>query len=313
MAGTAAPGPDRLPLGVTMIVFATLTMAFQDAVVKLVSTDLPLWQLFALRSLIAIPLLLVLHRLARETGGLRPRAIGWGLLRGALLVAMYIAFYAALPLLDLSLVAAAYYTGPLFITLFAATLLGEGVGSRRILAIALGFAGVLVILKPGTESFSWAMVIPIASAVFYALAAILTRSKCAAESAISLSLMLNLCFILCGFGVSLVLWIWQPGTEQQQANAFLLGDWVTIDLKTGAVLALLALANVAIHVALAKAYQSAPPPVIATFDYSYLIFAAAWGYLILSEIPQTTTLIGMAVIAGAGMLAIWRPGRRARS
>lgn len=313
MTDTAAPRPDRTALGVAMIVGATLTMAFQDAVVKLVSADLPLWQLFALRSLIAIPLLLVLHRLTAGTEAGRPRALGWGLLRGALLVAMYIAFYAALPLLDLSLVAAAYYTGPLFITLFAATLLGEGVGPRRLLAIALGFTGVLVILRPGTDSFSWAMIIPIASAVFYALAAILTRSKCATESALSLSLMLNVCFVACGFGVSLALWIWPTSAEQQQANAFLLGGWVAIDLKTGAVLALLALANVAIHVALAKAYQSAPPPVIATFDYSYLIFAAAWGYLLLSEIPQTTTLIGMAVIAGAGMLAIWRPGRRALS
>ena len=313
MTDAAAPKPDRTALGVAMIVGATLTMAFQDAVVKLVSADLPLWQLFALRSLIAIPLLLVLHRLTGGTEAGRPRALGWGLLRGALLVAMYVAFYAALPLLDLSLVAAAYYTGPLFITLFAATLLGEGVGPRRLLAIALGFTGVLVILRPGTDSFSWAMVIPIASAVFYALAAILTRSKCATESALSLSLMLNYCFVACGFGASLALWIWQPSAEQQQANAFLLGDWVAIDLQTAGVLVLLAAANVAIHVALAKAYQSAPPPVIAAFDYSYLIFAAAWGYLILSEIPQTATLIGMAVIAGAGMLAIWRPGRRALS
>lgn len=310
MTAAAGTQPDRLSFGVLMIVTATFTMAFQDAVVKLVSADLPLWQIFALRSLIAVPLLIVLHRLAGRRAPLRPRAVGWAALRGAALVAMYIAFYAALPSLNLSLVAAAYYTGPLFIVVFTAALLREPVGPRRLVAVALGFLGVLVILQPGTDNFSWAMLLPVGSAVCYATAAVLTRSRCAAESPLSLSLMLNYCFIACGFGVSAALWLWQPGPQQQLAYPFLLGDWIALDARAAGILALLAAANVAIHVALARAYQSAPPPVVATFDYGYLVFAATWAFLLLGEVPSGTTLIGMAMIAGAGLLTVWR--RRGR-
>jgi drug/metabolite transporter (DMT)-like permease len=310
MAVAAGQRPERSGFGIAMILAATFTMAFQDAVVKVVSSDLPLWQLFALRSLIAVPLLIVLHRLLRGSLRLIPRALGWSVLRGAFLVLMYVAFYAALPALNLSLVAAAYYTGPLFIVLFAAALLGEGIGSRRLFAVAFGFLGVLVILQPGTDGFSWAMLIPIASAIFYAGAAILTRSKCAEESPLALSLMLNYCFVACGFGVSAVLWLLPPDAQQQVAYPFLLGPWVALDMGTGGVLLLLAVANVAIHVALARAYQSAPPAVIATFDYGYLAFAAGWAYVLLHEVPGPATLIGMAMIATAGILTAWRGSAR---
>lgn len=306
MEAAAGRRPEKTGLGISMILAATFTMAFQDAVVKLVSSDLPLWQIFALRSLIAVPLLIILHRLLRGSLRIKPLALGWSILRGTLLVLMYVAFYAALPSLSLSLVAAAYYTGPLFIALFAAILLGDAVGPRRLFAVALGFAGVLVILRPGTDEFAWAMLLPIASAICYAAAAVLTRSKCTGDSPLALSLMLNYCFIACGFGASAALWLLPPGMSQQEAYPFLLGPWVVLDFRSGGVLLLLAVANVAIHVCLARAYQSAPPAVVATFDYGYLAFAAGWAYVLLGETPERTTLIGMVMIAAAGILTAWR-------
>lgn len=309
-------GPESVPrsrsgLGILLIVSAVFTMALQDAVVKYVSSDLPLWQIYTLRSFIAIPMLVAVTFLLAGAAPLRPKALGWAMLRGALLVAMYIAFYAGLPFLELSLVAAAYYTGPLFITLFAAFLLGEQVGRREIVAILLGFAGVLVILRPGTDAFSLAMLVPIAAAVFYALANILTRGKCLEETALSLSLALNFCFILCGGAMTAVLAVTQPAAETVAINPFLLGGWVPVAWREWGVLGGLATANVVIHLALAKAYQSAPPQTIATFDYSYLLFAAVWGFLLFREIPDLATLLGMALIAGAGLLLVLARGGRA--
>ena len=298
--------PARTGLGISLIVSAVFTMALQDAVVKYVSADLPLWQIYTLRSFIAIPMLVAVVFVLGGATTLRPRSLSWAMLRGGLLVAMYIAFYAALPFLELSLVAAAYYTGPLFITLFAGLFLGERVGGREILAILIGFAGVLVILRPGTAAFSPVMLVPIAAAVFYALANVLTRGKCLEESALSLSLALNFCFILCGGGMTAALAVAQLSSETVSINPFLLRDWVPVAWSEWAVLLGLALANVIIHLALAK---SAPPQKIATFDYSYLVFAALWGFLLFREVPDLPTLLGMALIAGAGLILVWRPGR----
>lgn len=310
MPGPVSGPQSRSGLGIFLIVSAVFTMALQDAVVKYVSSDLPLWQIYTLRSFIAIPMLVAVTFLLADAAHLRPKALGWALLRGALLVAMYIAFYAGLPFLDLSLVAAAYYTGPLFITLFAALLLGERVGRRQVVAILLGFAGVLVILRPGTDAFSSAMLVPIAAAVFYALANILTRGKCLEETALSLSLALNFCFILCGGAMTALLAVVQPSAETVALNPFLLGGWVPVAWREWGVLGGLATANVIIHLALAKAYQSAPPQTIATFDYSYLLFAAIWGFVLFREIPGLATLLGMAMIAGAGLLLVLAGGGR---
>ncbi|HXQ41665.1 MAG TPA: EamA family transporter, partial [Candidatus Udaeobacter sp.] len=180
------------------MVATALAMAFGDALVKRISAGFSIWQIYVARSLVAIPLTIVLLRLGPRAAGvlLRPgsRAAGilpkspaWALLRSALLAAMWVAFYAALPILSLSTVAAAYYSGPLFIALFSALLTGEPVGIRRWAAIAVGFAGVLVIVRPGSEAFSWLTLLPVLSAVFYALAAVVTRARCAEENPLALS------------------------------------------------------------------------------------------------------------------------------
>jgi drug/metabolite transporter (DMT)-like permease len=125
-------------------------MTLADALVKLVSADFSLWQLYVTRGLIALPILI---GIMRERGiAIWPTAPGWAYLRAILLVLMWIVYYAALPVLSLSVAAVALYTSPLLIALLSARLIGEPVGVRRWIAIAIGFVGVITILRPGAES-----------------------------------------------------------------------------------------------------------------------------------------------------------------
>jgi drug/metabolite transporter (DMT)-like permease len=304
----AAARPDRVALGVATMVATALAMSFGDAVVKLVSADFTVWQIYVARSALAIPMIVALLAARRPRAvlprALLPRALGWAVVRSLLLMAMWIAFYMALPLLSLSVVAAAYYTGPLFITLFGALLIGEPVGARRWCAIAIGFIGVLVILKPGGEAFDPLALLPVVAAVFYAGAAIVTRAKLAEENPFALSLILNLAFLAVGVLATAGLALWQPDVADGAAYRFMLGTWSVMGVREWAVMALLAGLIVVISSGVAKAYQCAPPAVIAAFDYSYLVFAALWSLAIFAEAPSMTTLSGMALIAGAGLLAI---------
>jgi len=251
---------------------------------------------------LAFPLLVLVAR--GDLRALWPRALGWAALRGVLLTAMYVAFYAALPLLALSTVAAAYYTGPLFIVLLAAALLGERLGRREGIAVAFGFVGVLIIVQPGADAFSvWAL-LPVAAAALYAAANVLTRKRCLDESPIALSAALNVVFILCGAIMTVALLIASPSAETVASNPFLFGEWRTLDANDWAAVSGLAVATVLIHLALAGAYQSAPAQRIAAFDYAYLIFAVAWGALLFAETPTVSTLVGMAMIAGAGLFVL---------
>lgn len=301
--------PERATFGVVMIVAAVFGMAFQDALVKYVSAGLPLWQLYVLRALIVIPILAAGLTLAGGRGAARPKAPGWALLRSLLLVLMYIAFYGALPLLSLSVVATAYYTAPLFITLLSAPLLGEPVGARGWTAIGIGFLGVVAILRPGSEAFTVLALLPVLSGLFYALAVILTRSKCRTEAPLVLSLTLNVTFLLVGAGASAAILLWDPTPSEAAVYPFLLGPWVSLDAQVWGFIALLALLIVAVSAGMAVAYQSGPAAVIATFDYSYLVFAAFWGFVLFGELPDAATVVGMLLISSAGMLALRRPTR----
>jgi drug/metabolite transporter (DMT)-like permease len=110
-------GPERVWLGVVVIVLTVLAMSTADMMVKLFSSSLPLWQIYVVRSLIVIPILAGFAIFRREAIRITSISRGWVAVRSLLLAFMYIFIYAAAPVLSLSVIAATLYTGPLFIAL----------------------------------------------------------------------------------------------------------------------------------------------------------------------------------------------------
>jgi drug/metabolite transporter (DMT)-like permease len=299
--------PHRTTQGVSLILASVLTMAFADALVKLVSADLTLWQVFAARSLVGIPILIVL--LLATGVSLKPRSPGWAFVRSALLVLTWIAYYASLPVLSLSVAAVAVYTGPIMIALLSAALIGEPVTARQWGGVLLGFIGVVAILRPGTEAFSWFTLLPLLAAALYALSMVLTRSKCQGEAPLALAFALHSSFLFTGLLGAGVLAVIGLGVETKAAFPFLLGDWAPMGLREWGLMALLGALSAAYFMGVARAYQIAAPSIIATFDYAYLVSAALWGFVFFAEQPDLLTIGGMIVITVAGLLVA--AGRRA--
>lgn len=299
-------GGDNIKLAVGAILFTVFALSLGDAVIKLVSADLPLWQIFVLRSLLALPVLIALARIRSQRVELMPRHLGWTALRSVMLAVMWVAYYAALPHLALSVAAAAYYTLPLFITLFAAIFLGEEVGRRGWVAVFMGFGGVLLILRPEAGAFNGYALLPLVAAVLYALAMIITRTKCRAENPLVLSLALNLAFIGLGACATLLLSLWPPSGAVVESNPFLVGHWIAIGRSETLAIVLLAAAVIVGSVGAAIAYQAGPSSIVATFDFAYLAFAVGWGLLFFTEVPDAITLAGMGLIVIAGLLAVRR-------
>ncbi len=300
MAHREEARPDRTALGVGIILASVLTMAFADAVVKLVTADVTVWQVFFARSLVAIPILIVLML---ATGvGLKPRVPKWVFVRSVLLVLTWLAFYAALPVLSLSVAAVAVYTNPIMTALLSAALIGEPVSGRQWGGVLLGFLGVIAILQPGTDAFSWFTILPLLGAAFYSLAMVLTRSKCQKEAPLTLALGLHTSFLATGLVGTVVLAVIGLDTDTKAVFPFLLGDWAPMGVREWGLMALLGALSAAFFVGVARAYQIAPPQIIATFDYAYLVSAAVWGFVFFSEKPSTLTIGGMLLITAAGLL-----------
>ncbi len=294
---------ENMPRAILAIVASVLALSLGDAVIKLTSAAFSVWQLFTVRSLIVLPVLIGLILVCY--GGRLPRltAVGWTVLRSLLLTGMWIAYYIALPAVDLAIAAAALYTTPLFITLIASATLGERVGARGWLGVVVGFAGVLTVLRPDADAFTPFALLPLLSAFFYALAMVLTRSKCRDESPLMLAAALNACFLAVGVLASLLLLILGDDTVLQNP---LTAGWNAMEAAQWGVAAILALAILVGSIGAAVAYQSGPASVVSIFDYSYLGFAVLWGVIFFAEAPDMIAALGIGMIAIAGILVAVR-------
>lgn len=297
---------NNLSLAIPAIILAVLALSAGDAVIKYIGAGFPLWQTYILRSALAIAPLLAFIRWKQPDLSLVPRALGWAITRSAMLAIMWACYYMALPHVKLAVAAASYYTTPLFIALLSAVLTGEKVGLFRWMAILLGFAGVLVMLRPDPDGLNWYVLLPLVSAILYALSMILTRTKCQHESPLVLSLNLNITFIMFGAAFGLAIALFDGSGSLASTNALLFGGWVPLDRSAWLVMTILAVAILIGSIGAALAYQNGPAPVVAVFDNAYLLFSVIWGILVFAELPDVWSVAGMVMIVTAGIIIVMR-------
>ena len=146
--------PDNIALAVSVIILTVLALSLGDALIKMTSGSFVIWQIFVVRSLFVIPILLGVLVIRARGKPLVPVALGWVVLRSLMLVGMWVCYYLSLPELALSAAAAAYYTLPIFITLFSALFVGDRISPTGWVAVFMGFLGVIMILRPDAGDFN---------------------------------------------------------------------------------------------------------------------------------------------------------------
>lgn len=300
-------GPaDRVLVGIAAIQGAVFLFTVQDVILKLLGADYSIWQLQFLRSAIGIAPLAVF---AWWVGGwkvLKTRRPGLHAIRGFIGFLAYSTYFAALPLMPMAEVAALFYASPLFITLLSALVLREPLGIHRIGAVAVGFAGVLVMIRPGTEVFDPVSLLPLSAALCYAVSMIITRAVRHAESSTCVAFYLNAGYIFWSLLFSLLAWwVFVPG-EESGPLWNMVRPWTMPDSGDMGLVVVMALIGVTGHVMLTHAYRSAPASAIAPFDYTYLLWSALFGFLVWGDAPTMEKAAGMALVVSGGLYIAWR-------
>ena len=189
------PATHRNLLGIACLCIGVAVFSTQDAIIKGISGDYAVTQAMVTRSLVALPILALF---VQWEGGLRqllsPRF--WMLtLRGLILLLAYTTYYIAFPALPLADAIALFFTAPLMITFLAVPILKERVAMKEWIAAGIGFAGVLVMLRPGSGLFEPAALLSLASAFFYAISAIVARKLGVEEKASVMAFYQNIVFL----------------------------------------------------------------------------------------------------------------------
>jgi drug/metabolite transporter (DMT)-like permease len=301
--------PNRQLMGVAFLGTGAMIFTLQDVVIKLMSGRYPLFEVVAIRCVVAIlPLLVLVH----YDGGLgrlwiqRP----WPLLaRGVLLLFSYTGYYLALAAIPLAEAVSLYFSAPLFIVLLAGPVLGEKPGVRSWLATIVGFIGVIIVCRPGSRMVDPTALLVIAAAAFYGLAQLMARRLGISERASIMSMMQNVVFLSAAIAMGALAGRGGLADSHHASMQFLLRAWQMPDLRDFLLMCSTGLVSALASWLLTHAYRIAEANVVAPFEYSSILWATIAGILIWGEIPDVHTIIGVIVIIVAGVFVLWISGR----
>lgn len=277
----------------------------QDWIIKALSGDYPVHEAIVIRCVVAVPILLVVIHLHGNLRDVFSPHMKWLALRGLILMASYTTYYLAFPAMPLANVVALFFTAPLFVTALAGPLLGEKVGPKRWAAAIVGFIGVLVMVRPLTEAFDIASLLPILSALAYAIAQLMARRMGGTESAPVMSLYQNVMFMLAALVMAAFLGSGTFARGTDPSLDFLLRAWTMPSLRDLLLLGACGLIAATATVLLTQAYRMAEANFVASFEYSAIIWATLGGYWLWGEMPDRITWLGALLIVGAGLYMLF--------
>jgi drug/metabolite transporter (DMT)-like permease len=274
-------------IGIGLVTLTTLCFATLDTCAKWLVQSLPVlqvvWLRFVFHVLLASALLAPRYR--RELVRVRD----WRLqaLRSAMMASMTALNFWALQYLQLAETGAIQFSVPLLIALFSAWLLGEHLDAKRWLAIVAGFAGVLLVIRPGSQAFHPAILLSVLNALLYAAFNLLTRRMVATESAASMQLMSALGAALLLAPWALAGWVWPAGWL----------PWLVI--------ALCGLCGGIGHFMVAQAHRYASAATLGPFLYQQILYMTLFGWLVFGQIPGPLVIAGALIVVLSGLYLLW--------
>lgn len=278
-------------------------IGFIDNYVRLIAEDAGLWQFHFVRSLMALALIFAVAPLLKRR--LRPKRWGPVALRSGLNATSILLYFGAVASLPIATAGAGLFTSPIWVLLISVALLGMRIGPWRVLAVAVGFTGVILVLRPGAGGLDPLALVAVTAGAFYASAAVVTRQLCADESPETL---LWAFFALIGVfgGVGLVALEVLGWATQPEAGNFFTTGWQAPTWRFLGLTLLQAVGSLIAVFFLIRAYQIADPSYVSVFEYSFLLFAGLWAYLLWSELPDALALAGIVAIVASGSAIILR-------
>ncbi len=281
------------PLAILTICAGVAFLVANDAVAKLLTERYAPIQIVFLRNLIAVPIVAAVVLAVCGTAGLRTQHLRLHALRGALMVTGAWLYFTALIYLPLAEATALVFSAPIFITALSVPLLGEAVGWRRWGAVLLGFVGVLVIVRPGSAAFQLAALMPVGTALCYAIFMISARWIDRTERLWTMMLFAMLFPMI-------------------YAAPFAIATWTPVQAGDAALFVAIAVFGSLGLALIGQAFRMAPAAIVAPFDYTALIWATGLGWLIWGEVPMVWTIFGAGIIVASGIIIILREAGPAR-
>lgn len=286
-------GKERVGVGIVCAVVGIAFMALFDALAKFLGEGYHVVQLVFFRNFFGLLFVLLLVARSGGLGSLRSRHPVLHGLRAAFALGATFSFFIGLQFMPLAEAFALTFTGPIFITVLSIPVLGEAVGPRRWTAVLVGFVGVVIMLRPGSEALRVEALLPLTAALCYAFIMLLSRKLSRREP------------------VGTVMF-WTAVIGTLASGVALPFEWLAPTPRDWALFILLGLLGSLTMWFMTLAYRHAPAAVVAPFDYTILLWGVIIGWLVWHELPAPEIWPGAAILIGCGLYITHRETRVAR-
>jgi drug/metabolite transporter (DMT)-like permease len=284
------------------IILAVGLATSQDAIVKYMTGTFPAYETVGFRGLAAMPFLLVWQMRSVGLAALNTPKLKLVMVRSAILCTAYFAFVLAIAVMPLANAVAIYFTMPFFMAAMVGKGLGEKVPVYRWIAIAIGFVGVLITLRPGASSFQPASLLALYSAFGYAVGQMMSRHLSQTVSPIVISNWQNIFYIAAAALIGLLVYV--TGYEGTTAMPSLTKSFQWPGASEILKLLVLGLFSAVGATAFISAYKNAEANFVAPFEYTAMIWAVLFGIFVFNDFPDVYTWAGAAVVIGAGLFML---------
>ena len=292
--------------GITYLVLAMFIMSLQGIAVKWIGGDYSIMEIVLFRSFIALPATIFLYRLEGGKGLPTTKQPTLEYVRGFFLFLSYTTAFMGLAAFPLAEIEAIRFSAPLMITVLSVFMLGEKVGPHRWLALIIGFAGVLFIVRPGSATFNLGSVFVLVSVLFYALNVILTRKLKTTDSSATMAYYSSLVYLAAAFVFSPLAILVGETPDAHPGIAFLLRAWTIPTFLDWVIMSGLGLVWAGGMYFVARAYSTAQASMVAPFEYVSLPINVLWGFLFWHEIPTWMTWAGAFLTLFSGVYILYR-------
>jgi drug/metabolite transporter (DMT)-like permease len=299
-----SPLTDNRARAAMLAIFAVSIASIQDAIVKSVSGSYPVTETIVIRCLVSSPILALM--LTQSAGFKALATPHWRLilLRSVILCSAYFAFVLSFAAMPLANAVSIYFTMPFFVAGLSGPFLHERVPYYRWIAIALGFAGVLIMVRPGAASFEPASLLALYAALGYAVGQMLGRSLAQKVAPVVIANWQNWVYLIVAATVAVTIHVFGLYEGGHKSLAFLTRAFAMPTLHDGIVLGSLGALAAFVMVGFIQAYKLAPANFVAPFEYSAMIWAVGFGYWLFNDVPDAWTWAGMAIVVGAGLFML---------
>ena len=290
----------RPGLAAASILGGMFVLGITDNFVPYISETGSLWQFHMVRGVLSVVLLALIA--AVGIGMIRP--LSWRAVLGRSLfpASAMLIYFGCLSVLPIGVVVAGLFTAPMFVLLISVFFQGESVGLVRIGAVVLGFVGALLVIQPDPSALDPIAFAPIVAGVLFAIGAVVTRLWCAQESTIALSA--GFFGMLALFGAIGLLIL--PAGGPEGFEGFVLRGWVPLTADMWFWIAVQAVGSIIGIGLIFRGYLLGEAGYVAVFEYSLLVFASFWAWILWGQTVGPLALLGMVMIAGAGVVITLR-------